>query len=641
MIISTSVDRMRPFSNQSLRGPGIQCGNPITFLWPLIAFLATVLLSGCDIFSSAMDERAPRVTIVQPGSDAVVSGEHVLLVIESEALGDDNWTSFVNVTVNGEKMGEAIPVGDRFQYRLNTTDFEDGVYRIEAVAFDRFQARGTSAPLIFTVRNHSASPGPLFDIIAPSDNEQVLGTVRIVARAQPAQAFPTSVELLVDGIPVMASETSSGNDTYLFDWDSSDFVAGDHFVQVIAFSDVDVFSISDPIVVSVVPVDDENELRKPGTIAWRTTGYNGEVRGSVAVGFNNDIYVGSTSDTLYAFAGDGRLKWKYATRGPIRSAPIVGNNEDVFVTSEDGRLYGFDSDGHPLWTAYNTGAALRSSPTLGVEGAVYFGDTDGRVHAVSSFNGQPITGNWPANVSLEAIVAPPVLSQDRTLFIAAGDGHIYALAPDGSTLWQSIDMVGNVVIGMALVEMVDPLIDPDSLSAIPPADAMINVIYAVSSDGYIHAISGEDGLEFWKEILPGPVRSAPVVGSDGTIYVGTSTGLVAFNETEDAFTPRLRFVFPADDVGVPAIDSNEVIHFVSRTEVHAINPNNTPYWRYDTGAESDAPLTLTRHGLLIVAGQNGVLTALETGSVGLALEKWPMFQRNARHTGRLGLDARD
>ena len=43
----------------------------------------------------------------------------------------------------------------------------------------------------------------------------------------------------------------------------------------------------------------------------------------------------------------------------------------------------------------------------------------------------------------------------------------------------------------------------------------------------------------------------------------------------------------------------------------------------------------------IVAGQNGVLTSLETGSVGLALNMWPMFQRNARHTGRLGIDAGD
>jgi len=44
---------------------------------------------------------------------------------------------------------------------------------------------------------------------------------------------------------------------------------------------------------------------------------------------------------------------------------------------------------------------------------------------------------------------------------------------------------------------------------------------------------------------------------------------------------------------------------------------------------------------LILAGENGALFAFETGSVGLAREKWPTFQRNARHTGRIGIDATD
>lgn len=603
----------------------------------LVFLFFSVLCAGCDLFGSAVDDRAPRVSILHPDGDTTVGGEHVLILIESEALGEDNWISFVNVTVNGDKIGEATQEGEHFHFRFNTVDLPDDTYRIEAVAFDRFQARGISAPVLLTLENESQGLGPEVRILAPLEKEEVSGIVRIVVRKQPAQPTITRVDLLIDGVPVMTTTQSTGGDTYVFEWDTTSRFAGQYIVEVKAFSSPETFTISDPVTVVIAEFDEKNGASAPGTVKWRTAGYYGEVRGSVAIGFNNDVYVASSSDTLYAFSSTGALKWKFATLGPIRSSPLVGNNEDVFVTSEDGRLYGLDSDGHPLWTAYNTGSALRSSPTLGVEGALFFGDADGRVHAVSSFNGQPLAGLWPVNVTSGAIIAPPVIAKDRTLFVSSGDGHIYALSPNGSILWQSTENIGSVMVAMALIEKSVTI----SLPGGGQEESTVNIIYAVSSNGSIYAISGTDGSMLWSEPLAGPRRSGPVVGSDGTIYVGTSTGLIALNEDVDPFTPRLRFVYPADDVGTPAIDSNEVLYFVSRTRVHAINPNNTPIWSYDLGAESDAPLTITRHGLLIVAGQNGVLTSLETGSVGLALNMWPMFQRNARHTGRLGFDARD
>ncbi|GMQ80983.1 MAG: hypothetical protein BMS9Abin05_0413 [Rhodothermia bacterium] len=610
--------------------------NPIQSFWVVFLFFS-VLASGCDLFGSAVDDRAPRVSILQPGGDTTVGGEHVLILIESEALGEENWISFVNVTVNGDKIGEANDSGNYFRFRLNSVSLLDDTYRIEAVAFDRFQARGISAPILLTVENQSQGIGPEVRILAPVENEEIYGIVRVVVREQPAQPAVTRIDLLIDGAPVLSTSQSTGSDTYVFDWNTSSRLAGEHIVEAKAYSGPATFSISDPVTVVIAGADDPESVGVPGSVKWRTVGYSGEVRGSVAVGFSNDIYVASSSDTLYAFSSTGTLKWKFGTFGPIRSSPLVGNNEDVFVTSEDGRLYGLDSDGHPLWTAYNTGSALRSSPALGVEGALIFGDADGRVHAVNSFNGQPLAGSWPVNLTLDAIIAPPVIAKDRTIFVASGDGYIYALSPGGSILWRGAENIGSVVVGMALIEKTEEL----SLPGGGVEENTVSIIYAVSSNGSIYSISGSDGSVLWSEPLSGSRRSAPVVGSDGTIYVGTSTGLIALNEEVDPFTPRLRFVFPADDVGTPAIDSNEVVYFVSRNRVHAINPNNTPFWNYDLGAESDAPLTISRLGLLVVAGQNGVLTTLETGSVGLALNMWPMFQRNARHTGRLGIDARD
>ncbi|TDI71901.1 MAG: hypothetical protein E2O85_01420, partial [Bacteroidetes bacterium] len=586
----------------------IRCNNSVQGFW-LIFFSFSILLIGCDLFGSAIDDRAPRVAILHPGGSATVAGEHVLILIESEALGADNWISFVNVTINSDKIGEATSEGGFFQFRLNTTELSDDTYRIEAVAYDRNQARGISAPVLLTVENESQGIGPETRILAPFEEEEVSGIVRIVVQVEPGQPAVDRIDLLIDGVSVLSTSQSSGSDTYVFDWNTAGSIVGGHIVEAKAYSGPATFRLSESVTVQIAATDDPDGRGVPGSVIWRTVGYSGDVRGSVAIGFNNDIYVASSTDTLYAFSPTGVLKWKYGTFGPIRSSPVVGNNEDVFVTSEDGRLYGFDSNGHPLWTAYNTGSALRSSPTLGVEGALYFGDAGGRVHAVSSFNGQPLSGSWPVNVTLEAIITPPVIAEDRTIFVASGNGYVYSLSPDGSILWQSSENIGSVMVGMAIIEK--------SVSVSLPAGGeeivSVNIIYAVSNSGFIYAISGTDGSVLWKELLSGPLRSGPIVGSDGTIYIGTSTGLVALNGEIDAFTPRLRFVYPADDVGTPAIDSNEVVYFVNRTRVNAINPNNTPIWSYDLGAESDAPLTISRQGQLIVAAQNGVLTSLETG----------------------------
>lgn len=598
-----------------------------------------VLGSGCDIFGTAVDERAPRLEILRPFDEASVSGRNVLVQISAEALGDDNFVSFINVNINGQRAGEAVYDGTLFNFRFNSLDYPDGLYRIEAVAFDKFQARGISSPVLVTVQNQSDGPGPRMTIVDPETDQEVNGITRVVARTDPGEPFVTRVDLLVNGVAMASISESIGGNTFIFDWDTIELPLGEHFLEVKAYSGINVFRISEAVTVEKTELETGGESR-PGSLKWRAFGFNGEIDGAPGIGFNNDIYLGTSSDTLYTFTVDGALKWKFPTKGPIRSSPMVGNNEDVFVVSEDGRLYGLTSQGERLWgwsTAYNSGSLLRSSPTLGVDGVIYFGDSDGRVHAVSSFDGLSTGGRWPKKVSDAAIVVPPVIARDRTVIVASTDGFLYALDPDGQLLWKTQQNIGSVMVGMALIEK-------DITINLPTGDTRTttaNIVYAVSNDGQLYAIAGEDGSVLWSYPLTGPLRSGPVVGPDGTIYVGTSTGLIALNEDADAFTPRLRWVFVATGVGTPAIDSNGIVYFVGAKTLYAINPNNTPYWTYHLNTQSDGPLTITRSGELLVAGDNGALFSFETGSVGLAREKWPTFQRNARHTGRIGIDATD
>ena len=195
---------------------------------PFLIVAFPVLLSGCDIFGTALDERAPRLVIQRPVDEATVSGKNILISVTAEALGDNNFISFMNINVNGERAGEALFNGSIFKFRWNSFDHEDGLYRIEAVAFDRFQARGVSGPVLVTVANTSQGNGPELMIITPQEDDKVNGLVRVVARTRPGQPFVTRVDLLVDGVAVASTNNVSGGNSFVFDWDTVFELAGEH-----------------------------------------------------------------------------------------------------------------------------------------------------------------------------------------------------------------------------------------------------------------------------------------------------------------------------------------------------------------------------------------------------------------------------
>jgi hypothetical protein len=616
----------------------------------LLAVLAGLILPGCGLLGPADDARAPLVNLTRPGEGAVVGGD-VLLRFTGEARGDDNFISFINVSVDGEKVGEAeliTPgVNPIFAYRLNSALFSDGEHRIQATAFDANQNRGLSNSVVVSFLNGivdgvPSTLGPVASITSPREGEELMGLVQVVAQPAPGQPAVTRVDFLVDGVSVDVDTAFP----YAYEWNTALEGAGPHILQARVYSGPRAFRLTSPVTVTVLEQGDPGDPDNPvvcetiGCLRFRKTGFQGEVTSSVAIGFNNDLYVATLADTLYAFTPAGSLRWKRGTNGSLRSAPVVGNNEDVFVASEDGRLYGYSSAGNLVWTPYDTGAILRSAPALAIDGTLFFGDSRGRVHAVNSFNGRPRAG-FPIQVSQAAIQVPPVITRNRRVVVGSTDGVVYVLSEDGTLLGQSQNL-GGITDAMALVErqVQRQLITGTRTDTVSTA-------YVVTDQGRLYAVALTGapnvpvGTIEWSENLSGPQLSGPIVGNDGAVYVGTATGLAAFNETVPSGGSRLRFIVPGIDVGTPAIDANDVIYYVSGTTLKAINSNSTPVLSYELQTQTDGPLTIGRNGVLYAAGNNQLLIGINTASSGLSAGKWPMFQRNSRHTGRIGADSDD
>jgi outer membrane protein assembly factor BamB len=153
------------------------------------------------------------------------------------------------------------------------------------------------------------------------------------------------------------------------------------------------------------------------------------------------------------------------------------------------------------------GVEVFSSPAIGADGTIYFGDRDGSINAVNAKDG---TFLWFRYLDSGAPVdSSPAIGFDGTIFFGADDGALYAYLPDGTQKWQ-------VGLGTAAIRS-GPALGPDG------------TIY-VTAGGTLYAVRPEDGARKWSFSPTGAaVNSSPTIGPDGTIYfgAGSSTGTAA------------------------------------------------------------------------------------------------------------------
>lgn len=114
----------------------------------------------------------------------------------------------------------------------------------------------------------------------------------------------------------------------------------------------------------------------------------------------------------------------YITDTPVRVGPaVVGDT----IYMPGGRyLYSIDlTSGEHLWEPSTvTADSPISTPPVVTADAIYFASEDGVVHAVDLASGETL---WQWQTGLHVRAAPAVV--DGVVFVAAGDGYVYALGP--------------------------------------------------------------------------------------------------------------------------------------------------------------------------------------------------------------------
>jgi outer membrane protein assembly factor BamB len=333
------------------------------------------------------------------------------------------------------------------------------------------------------------------------------------------------------------------------------------------------------------PTYDDNRHNADDWIA--STG--NDVRSSPAVAADGTIYVGSDDGHLYAFDPDGNQVWRFpsfSSIGAVQSSPAIGDDGTIYVGSNDGHLYAINPGGSQKWKFPFVGSigAVKSSPAIGTDGTIYIGSDDGNMYALDETG--TLKPGWPVQTDEDVgfpraalSLGRPGIGSDGTIYFSALNARLYARNPDGSKKWTIT--LGTYPLVPGLISDYMPGVD---------TVAGFGFVYIDVPGNAIAAFNPANGNEVWRvdklnSDFDSDFDSTPVVGPDGTIYVGTDDDQALFAITPGASSGTVKWRFNTGDEvdNTPALspDGSEVYVVSNDGNLYAVDAaEGEELWRF-------------------------------------------------------------
>jgi outer membrane protein assembly factor BamB len=298
------------------------------------------------------------------------------------------------------------------------------------------------------------------------------------------------------------------------------------------------------------------------------------------------LYVATLAGTLTALdRADGTPTWSLPLGDRAYATPCVADDGTIYAGSDAKKLFAVTPSGKVKWTLETDGDA-DSSPAIAADGTVVI--AAGRmVYGVNPFG----LVRWRFAAKRKVFTSPAVAPNGRVIF-GSQDHKVYALGPDGHLAWSAdlgSDVDGTPALGDDGAVFVGT--DGDEVVRLDLADG--HVAWRTTVDGYVRgALSVARNGDVLAGVYGPRPRQIRLHPSDGALvgdFVVPGTGAREFGVHGGALE---------DDVGTLVFGAQD-------NDVVAVGASGDLLWRFSTGDDVDAPVTLLADGSLVVGSDDG------------------------------------
>ncbi len=236
------------------------------------------------------------------------------------------------------------------------------------------------------------------------------------------------------------------------------------------------------------------------------------------------------------YSNNGTVKWRFRTGNHIDSSPAIGSDGTIYFGDWNGWVHALNPDGTLKWQ-YLTGDIITASPAIGPNGSIYIGSQDDNLYAFNP-NGTVKwtfhTGGW--------VRVSPCIGDDGTVYCVSLDNYLYAIRPDGTMKWRfnvgagtnpTIGPDGTIYAGWNTLYAINPdgtlkwsLPLNGAMEGSTPCTSHEGIIYFGTTSNKVYAVN-PDGTIRWENNFSWS-QSPAAIGEDGTLYIGSSSYLRAF-----------------------------------------------------------------------------------------------------------------
>jgi outer membrane protein assembly factor BamB len=348
---------------------------------------------------------------------------------------------------------------------------------------------------------------------------------------------------------------------------------------------------------------------------------------SPTVGTDGTLYIAGSK--MYAMDPSNVSRWEYRVdlHDLIESGVFQDEAQNIYFSTVN-KVYSLTSSGMKRWET-TCGASPKTASSD--QGGTFDGSTIYTTcgQSFSAFNKEDGTQLW-SMPTLQRETSPVMLRDGVLAFVR--DRRIFAADRAGNILW-SYPRVSTSESG-ALDSRGAPL---ETYIDTPIAVGQDDTIYAGSQIGKFIALNTQGQVKWtYDNGNQMGFRMSPVIAADGTIVA------VSVQDVVDAFSPdgTVKWTFHLPQTrnmsrhAAPLLGSDGTIYLLAEQRLVALSDQGKLRWDLPLQGTAMGSPALAPDGTLYIAMAEGTLYSVQTGSRGLLQSAWPKYQHDASNSGR-------